>query len=126
MSKLFLVVVPSRSIWAVRLAAPPLPPGSAVPPLPITSVKSASGSSCCSTIISFNPLGSSRVMIGGRDTRGGGPSSGGFVRSTVPCARMGKAIRGNAATAVIERFIDHLQQQLLKSASFLFSPLEQR
>src|SRR5437868_2734201 len=85
-SRLFRVEVPSRSMDDVRFATPVLPAGSAVPPLPTSRTKSANGSSCCSTIKSLRPLGSCLVRIGGNDTRGGEPSSGGFVLSTVPWA----------------------------------------
>src|SRR2546423_4305550 len=115
MSRLLRVVVPSRSICAVRLATPVLPVGSAVPPVPTSSTKSASGNSCCSTIISLSPFASCLVTIGGSDTRGGGPSSGGLLLSIVPCAGSEEPTRQSAPIAESARgFIDYLRLHWLQ------------
>src|SRR5688500_20346908 len=75
--------------------------------------------------MSLRPFGSSLVTIGGSETLGGGPSTGGLVRSNVRAPDAEYAV--TSATAIVVFPLSALiGRLLLHSASALFSPRVRR
>ena len=110
------VPAPSSSRFAVSVASPAFPLGSASAPVRITSDASTTGISCCSTITSLRPLGSTRSVMVGSVSALGAASLGGVVDAACGAEACACSIAGAAASEARTNRVRRISGDLLRSA----------